>query len=308
MLPNRDHIVTDIRHLSRILALWMTVVLVCCGLAQAAGDAERSFEAALYNEVISGDLFGAVEQFRALVTQSAGDRSVAAKSLLQIGLCQEKLGQRKEAYATYTRIIADYADQTDAVRKARVKVAAWSGPRNLKFDEGVVGKAPPGWFVPSLPKDADYLAELRRDQCRSRSGCAVVLAPANVPSATGNLMQSFSAAAYAGRTVRLRAWLRVESLFVSPALGLRLPSPEDRAPLWLTVERVNRRKGFSENTDDRPIRSSGWTRAEITGEVDKDAAFINFGILTIGGARVWVDDVSFDVISATDAPQQTIPR
>jgi serine/threonine-protein kinase len=141
------------------------------------------------------------------------------------------------------------------------------------------------------------MAELRRDHCRSRAGCAVVLAPANVPRPIGNLMQSFSAAAYAGKVVRLRAWLRLESFFASPALGLRLPAPEDRAQLWLTVERANRKKGFSENMDDRPVRSSGWTQCEIVGQIDEDARFINFGILSIGGGRVWVDDVSLDVIS-----------
>jgi hypothetical protein len=189
-----------------------------------------------------------------------------------------------------------FGDQAEIVSRARIKLAAWSGPRNLKFEEGSTGKAPPGWFVPSLPKDADYLAELRRDQCRSRSGCAVILVPANLPNATGNLMQSFSAAAWAGKTVRLRAWLRLESLFISQALGLRLPSTEDRGQLWLTVERANHRKGFSANTDDRPVRSPGWTETEIIGDIDKDAEFINFGIQSIGGGRVWVDDVSFDVI------------
>src|SRR5665213_549135 len=136
---------------------------------------------------------------------------------------------------------------SDSADRTTMRVALWSGPRNLKFEEGVAGKAPPGWFVPGLPREADYLVELRRDHCRSRSGCAVVTAHANVPRPAGNLMQSFGAAAYAGKTVRLRAWLRVESFFVSPALGLRLPAPEDRAELWLTVERTNRRKGFSEN-------------------------------------------------------------
>jgi hypothetical protein len=304
MLRNSNAIVTGIRQLRHNMLLCMAITALLCRAAGLSApvnvDTERSFEAALYREVAAGDLPAAITQYRALVSQSAADRRISAKALLRIGLCQEKLGQRKEAYATYSRVVSEYPDETGTLRQAKLKLAAWSGPRNLRFEEGIAGKAPPGWFIPSLPKDADYLAELRRDQCRSRSGCAVVLAPGNVPNATGNLMQSFSAAAYAGKVVRLRAWLRVESLFVSPALGLRLPSQEDRAQLWLTVERTNHRKGFSENTDDRPVRSKEWSRAEIVAEVDKDAAFINFGILSIGGARVWVDDVTFEVISSAD--------
>jgi hypothetical protein len=77
---------------------------------------------------------------------------------------------------------------------------------------------------------------------------------------------------------------------------MRLPNPEDRAQMWFNVERANRKHGFSDNMDDRPIRSSEWTRAEIVGQIDEDAQFINFGVMSIGGGRVWVDDVSFEVI------------
>lgn len=285
-----------------MLAVWSVgmVVIGCCAMAYAAprtgSSSEEAFEAAYYREVVMGDPTGAIDQYSSVVKQSAVDRATAAKALLEIGLCQEKLGRRKDAFATYTRVTSEFGDQPEIVKRAAIKLAAWSGPRNLKFQDGAAGKAPPGWFVPSLPKDADYLAELRRDQCRSRSGCAVILAPANVPNATGYLMQSFSAAAYAGKTIRLRAWLRLEALFVSPSLGLRLPSNEDRGQLWLTVERSNRRKGFSATTDEHPVRTPEWAEAEIIGEIDKDAEFITFGIQSIGGGRVWVDDVSFDVI------------
>jgi hypothetical protein len=108
-------------------------------------------------------------------------------------------------------------------------------------------------------------------------------------------MQRFSAAAYRGKTVRLTASLRLDSWF--PTLtGLHIPQPEDRAQLWLKVERPNRRTGFADTMEDRPIRNNNWTPCEITGMVDEDAQFINFGILSIGGGRAWVDDIAFEVI------------
>jgi hypothetical protein len=261
-------------------------------------DSEVRLEAAIHREIVAGDLAGALRDYRAIAAQAGAPRSVSARAYLRIGLCEEKLGQRKEAYDTYRRVATDYADQTEVVQFARTKLAAWSGPRNLKFEEGVAGRVPPGWFVPSLPKDADYLAELRRGEgCRSRTGCALVLVPRNVPGTTGNLMQSFSAAAYVGKTVRLRAWLRLERFFLTSA-GFRIPEPEDRAQMWLNVERANRRNGFSDDMHDRPVKSADWTQCEIVGEIGEDARFINFGVMSIGGGRVWVDDVSFDVISA----------
>ncbi len=292
MLRNPDKGVAAFPHC--FCSLLLTAV-IATGTMKAAADSEVQLEAAIHREVVAGDLAGAIGQYRSIVAESGTPRPVSARAFLQIGLCQEKSGQREDAYDTYRRLVTDYGDQTEIVSLARTKLAAWSGPRNLKFEEGVPGKVPPGWFVPSFSRDADYLAELRRDGCRSRAGCALVMVPQNVPRPVGNLMQSFSAAAYRGKTVRLRAWLRLETFFVT-SIGIRLPGPEDRAQMWLNVERANRRNGFSDNMDDRPVRSPDWTLCEITGEIDEDARFINFGVMSIGGGRVWVDDVSFEVI------------
>lgn len=296
MLRNRDRSMAPIPLWLRNLSLGLILVTVRIPAA-ASSDPEVRLEAALHREIVDGDLTGAMNDYRSIVGQKETPRPVAARALLEIGLCQEKSGQREEAYDTYRRLVTDYGDQSEIVALARTKLDAWSGPRNLKFEEGVIGKVPPGWFVPSLPKDADYLAELRRGEgCRSRIGCAVVMVPRNVPRPVGNLMQSFSAAAYAGKTVRLRAWLRLEVVFMT-ASGIRLPEGgDDRAQMWLNVERTNHRSGFSDYMDDRPVRSGNWTRCEITGEINEDARFINFGVMSVGGGRVWVDDVSFEVI------------
>jgi hypothetical protein len=275
--------------------LWVSIL--AAGAPAYSNSGER-LESALHREIVLGDLTGSLTEYRAIFLDPGAPRAVAARALLQTARCQEKLGQSKDAYNTYRQLVAQFGDQPDILRLANLKLTAWSGPRNIRFEEGAAGKAPPGWFVPSLPKDANYLSELRRDHCRGRGGCAFIMAPLNVPSPVGNLMQSFSAAAYRGKTVRLTAWLRVESLFVSPSpsIGLRLPDPEDRGQMWMTVEGPNRRNGFSDNMDRRPVRSQQWTRCEITGPVDEDARFINFGFLSIGGGRVWIDDVSFEIV------------
>ena len=276
--------------------LLSTLLFVGLAIAAVPADLEVEFEAASHREIVIGDLNGALQQYRALLAAPGAPKALAARALLRIGRCQEKLGHREEAYDAYRRIANDFADQTEIASLAHSRLADWSGPRNLKFEEGVPGKVPPGWFVPSLPKDADYLAELRRgDGCRTRAGCALVMVPRNVPRPVGNLMQSFSAAGYLGKTVRLRAWVRLERFFPA-SFGFRIPDPEDRAQMWLNVERANRRNGFSDNMDDRPVRSTDWTRCEITGEIGDDARFINFGVMSIGGGRVWVDDVSFEAI------------
>ena len=175
------------------------------------------------------------------------------------------------------------------------------GPRNLRFEEGEPGKTPPGWFVPQVEKVSGSLAELRRKGCRDTGGCAVMIAPAipAAPDSVGNLMQSFRAAAYRGKTVRLRAWVRVEA-----------GGPEDRAQMWLRVDRPNGKVGFLEDMDGRPVRSAEWTSCEIVAEIDDDAQFVDFGIRSMGRGRVWVDDVSFDVVpeEQVTAVRNTISR
>jgi hypothetical protein len=295
MLRNPDRAMARIPFWFRNLLLWSMATSIAA--AAVGPDPEAQLEGAIHREIVMGDLAGAVQQYRSIVARADTPRATSARAFLRIGLCQEKSGQREEAYDTYRRLATEYGDQTEIVSFARTKLDAWSGPRNLKFEEGVPGKVPPGWFVPSLPKDADFLAELRRGEgCHSHVGCALVMVPRNVPRPVGNLMQSFSAAAYTGKTVRLRAWLRLETFFVT-TFGVRLPDPEDRAQMWLNVERVNHRNGFSDDMNDRPVRNGEWTRCEIVGDIGEDARFINFGVMSIGGGRVWVDDVSFEVIS-----------
>jgi hypothetical protein len=71
---------------------------------------------------------------------------------------------------------------------------------------------------------------------------------------------------------------------------------QDRAQMFLSVDRTNRQTGFFDNMNDRPIRSLEWTKYEIVGPVDRDATFINFGFMSIGKGPVWVDAVSFEVV------------
>src|SRR5262249_61429130 len=100
---------------------------------------------------------------------------------------------------------------------------------------------------------------LQREGCRSQSGCAVVMVPANAPSPVSHLMQSFSAAAYRGKTVRLRAWLRLDAA-----------DPVDRAQIFLSVDRAGRQTEFFDRMDSR---SAEWTPCDIVSRIDDDATF-----------------------------------
>jgi hypothetical protein len=276
------------RKLMAAIAAGLVVAAVAATTLPEGAGIEVRLEAAIHREIVLGDLKGAADQLRAIVAQANKARPVMARALLHLGACLEKSGQREEARGTYVRIVREFADQSATSEQARVQLARWQdpqpGPRNLRFERGTPGEVPPGWFVPALPKDVNSLAMMRRSGCRSGVGCAVVLAPVSAPSPFGSLMQSFGAAAYRGKTIRLRAWLRVEDA-----------EEGDRGQLWLSVDRMSGRSAFLDNRNQRTADAEDWTPLEIETAIADDATFINFGIMAFGRARVWVDDVSFDV-------------
>jgi hypothetical protein len=105
------------------------------------------------------------------------------------------------------------------------------------------------------------------------------------------LIQSISAAAYRGKTVRVRAWIKVEA-----------GAPGDHAQVYLQVTGLNRRTGLHAERDLRADLTTfpGWTSCEIEGRVDKDAQFLEFGFRAYGHGQVWIDDVSFEVVNGTE--------
>ncbi len=70
-----------------------------------------ALQAAIKAEMVDGDLKGAIELYRKLA--AGGDRGVAAKALVRMGQCYEKLGDA-QARQAYDRVVRDFADQKEA--------------------------------------------------------------------------------------------------------------------------------------------------------------------------------------------------
>ncbi len=209
-------------------------------------------------EEVSGDLKGALALYDTLLSQAGADGALAARALLGMAQCEERLGRRDAARLHYLRIIHDYPGLAAG---ARERLAALSGtaagPRNLDFERSAAG-----WTTSSGKP-----VERRREGCRSQIGCAVMTGP-------GKVTQAFSAAGYRGKTVRVRAWLK-----------------GDRAQLWLATDRV-----MADESVERPFPSDTWTECQVASEIDASAQSIEFGVLSSGSGRVWIDEVSFQPV------------
>jgi Tol biopolymer transport system component len=97
------------------------IVFGATTMARQAGQPEVALQAAIRTETIDGDLRKAIQQYEAVAR--GGDRGAAARALLRMADCYQKLGDA-QARSTYERLVRDFAEQTQAVATARVRLNA----------------------------------------------------------------------------------------------------------------------------------------------------------------------------------------
>lgn len=111
--------------MKRIARIFLLALALCSLSAIATAQqnkAEQMYQQALYEMEGKGDYAKAIGLFNRVAAQFPKEKSVAAKALLHVGMCQEKLG-KNEAVKAYERVIRDFADQRDAVKEARARLS-----------------------------------------------------------------------------------------------------------------------------------------------------------------------------------------
>ena len=81
------------------------------------------YQQALRKERAEGKMQEAIQLYQRIVRDFAKNRALAAKALLQLGGCYEKLGIA-DARKTFEQLVRDYGDQTEVVAEARTRLAA----------------------------------------------------------------------------------------------------------------------------------------------------------------------------------------
>lgn len=122
----------NLRQAGVILGALLVLGLLTGQLAmpQNNDQAEVLFQSAMNKELVSGELEQAIDLYKKIVATYSSNRPVAAKALLQMGQCYEKLG-KDEARKAYERVLRDYADQNEAASQARVRLAALRKPAGV---------------------------------------------------------------------------------------------------------------------------------------------------------------------------------
>lgn len=160
---------------------------------------------------------------------------------------------------------------------------------NLDFEEGSVGKAPPGWSAAGGRNATAYRAEISRDRPRNGARCALIrsLPASRYGERTGTLSRVAPAAPYAGGRVRLRASVRVKG------------DPDCRAYLWLRGSKPGfgpSAETFYQGTDEAPITSPDWREFEVVGEVSKETMTLDYGLALVGSGTAWIDAVALETV------------
>jgi hypothetical protein len=136
--------------------------------------------------------------------------------------------------------------------------------------------------------------EIVRDCELAHSGrCSLQLAaPPGTPPVA--LVQSVSAAEYAGARVTLAAWLRTEQA--------------GAAQLWLRVDGRTIALAF-DNMDSRPVTgSTPWSEYRVTLDVPQGAVAVAFGVLLKWGGRAWADDFTLTPATVDIDSTDMLPR
>lgn len=150
----------------------------------------------------------------------------------------------------------------------------------------VTEDAPSGWFRAGS-NATNYRTGVDHNAMREGVPSAY-LASVTRGNGFGTLMQTIDAANYEGKRIRLRGWVKAEDA-------------GDWAGLWMRVDQGQRMVAF-DNMENRKITGTRpWSPCDVVLDVPADATSISFGILLSGTGKVWLNDVSLEVVSS-DTP------
>src|SRR5688572_12263600 len=112
---------------------YLTVVLATALLALPPESADVKFRAAQQKETVEGDLGSAMKMYESLAGDPATPPVIAARSLLRVGICHQRMGS-PDAVKAYERVVSRFGEQTEVAGEARARLAALTSGPNTKKD------------------------------------------------------------------------------------------------------------------------------------------------------------------------------
>ena len=112
-------------------ATGLILAVVVCALAFVAPPApgqknsqqETLLQRAIQKETVDGDLTSAIKMYKEIVANPGANRAVAARALVHMGQCYEKLGDA-QARKAYEQVVREFSDQAEVAAEARARLGA----------------------------------------------------------------------------------------------------------------------------------------------------------------------------------------
>jgi Tol biopolymer transport system component len=148
--------------MNQMRTAFVVVITLCLGVLlgtpQKSDQGEVLLQKAIHKETVEGKLEEAIQIYKEVYTTSKNNRGLAARALVQMGQCYEKLGNA-EARKAYEQVIKDFADQEEQAQAARTKLAALTAPgAKPKFTKIRVPTKLPFFTAITLSPDGQQLA------------------------------------------------------------------------------------------------------------------------------------------------------
>src|SRR6185369_11621545 len=124
---------SDAMRIQRFLLPFLAAAMLA---AAQPRNSDAALGAARHLEEAEGNYPAAIEAYKKFLAQYGKDRALAAKALVRMGQCYEKLGDA-ESHKIYERVVREYADQKEAVAAARAKLGNAGATAGGKGDRPV---------------------------------------------------------------------------------------------------------------------------------------------------------------------------
>jgi len=131
------------------------LVAVLAGAGLSAQSLSVELQRVMQQESVTGDLAAAIDGYRKIVAKAGADRAIAARALVRMAECYQKLGD-SEAQRIYERLLREYGDQRDAVAIARERLGS-RGATSRVASERAVLKGPNVDGFGTVSADGRYL-------------------------------------------------------------------------------------------------------------------------------------------------------
>src|SRR5688572_30386725 len=109
-------------HRAKITAMkTISLLLFSSALAAAQSISER-LQKGLFEEEAKHNLPAAIEEYKAVLAEADEQRRLTATAIFRLAESYRKLGRTNEALPLYERVLRDFSDQTQLVKRASARL------------------------------------------------------------------------------------------------------------------------------------------------------------------------------------------